>query len=275
MSDSKGGGAANEASAIKAANAVVKNMKEHVQEHRAKGYHLNCLSCDHISECDECGVSDAVQYDPPATVLDDTGDIPTMIRAQLPTEALDIWFNAYNNAALVGASQWRCEQAGWTAVDAAGFAPESLPKYVKVSEGLQEDLQFIREVKGSDGRTFEVVLITAGDSLNQRRYSESLLRKAAPMFEGARAFADHPTKDEWAQRSGNRSVKELVGWYDGVQFKKKRASRASSDCSTSWRTRSGCGTCCATWYRAALRNSWGSASTPRVRPKESVRAIES
>lgn len=55
-----------------------------------------------------------------------------------------------------------------------------------------------------------VVLIRAGTSQNRRHYSESVLQKAAPLFEGVKSYDGHE------QRA--RSVAETTGWYANVRY---------------------------------------------------------
>jgi len=54
-----------------------------------------------------------------------------------------------------------------------------------------------------------VGLIKAGKSLNNRFYSEDVLKKATPIFEGSRAFDSH---------AKNRKMGELTGWYKNVRY---------------------------------------------------------
>lgn len=61
---------------------------------------------------------------------------------------------------------------------------------------------------------FGVTLIAEGDTLDgQRRYPAETLAKAAPLFEGAQAYADHPTESEIKDRP-ERSIRDLVGIYE-------------------------------------------------------------
>lgn len=62
-----------------------------------------------------------------------------------------------------------------------------------------------------------VVLIREGESQNGRYYSGAVLRKAIPVFNGVRAFADHPSK-QGAKNRPERSVREITGWYSNVRF---------------------------------------------------------
>lgn len=70
----------------------------------------------------------------------------------------------------------------------------------------------IIEAKGTDekgNRIFRVQVIAYGDSKNGRRYPENVMRAAAPMYEGAKAFNRHRSEAE--MRSG--TIEGLVGYY--------------------------------------------------------------
>lgn len=70
----------------------------------------------------------------------------------------------------------------------------------------------VLEAKGTDengGRIFGVQLIAYGDSKNGRRYSESVLRPAAGLYEGAKAYDHHRSAEEMT--SG--TIQGLVGYY--------------------------------------------------------------
>lgn len=62
-----------------------------------------------------------------------------------------------------------------------------------------------------------VVLIRAGMSKNRRFYSEGVLQKAAGVFEGAKAYANHPSRAESKDRP-ERSVRDITGWYANVRY---------------------------------------------------------
>lgn len=67
---------------------------------------------------------------------------------------------------------------------------------------------------GSDGgRVFEVQIIAYGMSLNGRNYSESVLRAAAPLYEGAAAFDHHRTDVEL----NTGTTVGIVGHYRNVK----------------------------------------------------------
>ncbi|MGH3369605.1 MAG: hypothetical protein ACRDPR_06360, partial [Nocardioidaceae bacterium] len=62
------------------------------------------------------------------------------------------------------------------------------------------------------GRVFRVRIIQYGDSKNGRRYSESVMSKAAPLYEGARAYDHHRSDDEMR----TSTINGLVGSYQNV-----------------------------------------------------------
>lgn len=83
-------------------------------------------------------------------------------------------------------------------------------------ESTEREPGRVLEAKGTDasgGRIFHVRIIRAGDSKNGRRYPMSVLREAAPLYEGAKAF-DHHRTDTELQTS---TVDGLVGQYRNVE----------------------------------------------------------
>ncbi len=73
------------------------------------------------------------------------------------------------------------------------------------------------EAKGQKGSSWRVLLIKAGTSGNRRHYPEAMLKEAAPLFEGVKAYADHPSKSEQRDRP-ERSSRDVVGWYQNVAW---------------------------------------------------------
>ncbi|MFL6141581.1 MAG: hypothetical protein ACJ72N_06900 [Labedaea sp.] len=74
----------------------------------------------------------------------------------------------------------------------------------------------VLEAKGTDAegnRIFRVRVIAYGDSKNGRRYSEAVMRKAVPLYEGAKAYDHHRSQEE--MQSG--TIAGLVGYYRDVQ----------------------------------------------------------
>lgn len=75
-----------------------------------------------------------------------------------------------------------------------------------------EGLARVIEAKGQTqdgGRIFGVQVIAYGDSKNNRRYPETVLRQAVSLYEGAKAYDHHRTDEE--MRTG--TIKGLVGYY--------------------------------------------------------------
>lgn len=81
-------------------------------------------------------------------------------------------------------------------------------------------IPLIEAPSDKDGSKWRVLLIKAGTSANRVHYPEDVLRQAAPLFEGTRAYADHPTRDD-ARNRPERSVRDIVGWYDDVRYDPK------------------------------------------------------
>lgn len=73
------------------------------------------------------------------------------------------------------------------------------------------------ESKGVDnagGRVFRVRIIKVGESRNGRKYTEAVLRNAAPRYEGAKAYDHHRTSAELA----TSTITGLVGSYRAAAF---------------------------------------------------------
>ncbi|GAA4100898.1 hypothetical protein [Nonomuraea soli] len=93
----------------------------------------------------------------------------------------------------------------------SGTSPDVVETRVQVAAGAR-----VIEAKGTDadgGRIFRTRIIAYGDSKNGRRYPESVLRAAAPLYEGAKAFDHHRTEAELA--SG--TIVGLVGHFRAVE----------------------------------------------------------
>jgi hypothetical protein len=73
----------------------------------------------------------------------------------------------------------------------------------------------VLEAKGTDeggGRVFGVRIIAYGDSRNNRRYPEAVMRAAAPLYEGAKAYDHHRSDAEMA----SSTIQGLIGSYRDV-----------------------------------------------------------
>ncbi len=74
----------------------------------------------------------------------------------------------------------------------------------------------VLEAKGTDAdgsRVFGVQIIAYGDSRNGRRYPQSVMASAAPMYEGAKAYDHHRTEAELA----TSTITGLIGSYRNVE----------------------------------------------------------
>ena len=99
------------------------------------------------------------------------------------------------------------------------YVPETEPVDGPTGEVLTEAVDRIEGrllgalgVDANGGRIFGVRIIAYGDSKNGRRYPESVMRTAAPMYEGAKAYDHHRTDAELA----TSTVTGLVGHYENV-----------------------------------------------------------
>lgn len=81
---------------------------------------------------------------------------------------------------------------------------------------LHELIDLSEAVLNTEARTAEVTLIRTGWSKNGRYYSEGVLAKAAPLWEGVKAYADHPSRSQQRDRP-ERSVLEAAGIYENVR----------------------------------------------------------
>lgn len=108
---------------------------------------------------------------------------------------------------------------------AAGSKPTKAPARAKesvdVDEATTEDTDHIEghvtESLGTDaagGRVFRVRIIREGTSRNRKRYTESVLRKAASLYNGAKCYDHHRTPQEMQ----TSTVQGLVGGYRNVAY---------------------------------------------------------
>lgn len=75
----------------------------------------------------------------------------------------------------------------------------------------------VTEALGTDaagGRVFRVRIIREGTSRNRKRYTESVLRRAAPLYNGAKCYDHHRTPQEMQ----TSTLQGLVGGYRNVAY---------------------------------------------------------
>src|SRR5439155_14652751 len=82
-------------------------------------------------------------------------------------------------------------------------------QFREVVEGIET------KISEADGKHIaEVTIIRAGTSKNGNHYPSEVLQESMPLFEGARAFADHGKPGDLPERS----VRDLVGYYRYVRM---------------------------------------------------------
>lgn len=96
------------------------------------------------------------------------------------------------------------------------YSPSSVTDPAPVVERVRIDgAARVLEAKGTDAagqRIYRVQVIVPGDSKNGRRYPEAVLAKAAPLYEGCKAYDHHRTESEMA----TGTVQGLVGYHRNV-----------------------------------------------------------
>lgn len=87
---------------------------------------------------------------------------------------------------------------------------------LRVTEAAEREESRVLEAKGTDasgGRVFRVQILRNGVSRNGNRYTESVMRTAAPLYEGAKAYDHHRTPEELR----TSTLAGLVGSYRNVE----------------------------------------------------------
>ncbi|HML23551.1 MAG TPA: hypothetical protein PKD09_17980 [Aggregatilinea sp.] len=80
-----------------------------------------------------------------------------------------------------------------------------------VAESLRLDVQLpLMEVTTDDDGLIDGVVVVEGESANKNEYTPPALQSGVEVFEGAKIFADHPSRLEERDRP-ERSVRDLVG----------------------------------------------------------------
>jgi hypothetical protein len=115
---------------------------------------------------------------------------------------------------------------------------------VEISESDGHVLGML-EAKSEKGNAWDVLLIKAGTSGNRRHYPAAMLEAAVPLFEGIKAYADHPSRDEQRSRP-ERSIRDVVGWFESVRWDAtEQGIRGTFRILES-----------ADWLRSALKSAW-------------------
>jgi len=80
---------------------------------------------------------------------------------------------------------------------------------------ISEAVEFLEA--DSDNQTVQQIIIREGQSKNNRLYPKAVLQTATPLFENAKTFADHPTRQDLKNRP-ERSFTDVTGWLSNVRY---------------------------------------------------------
>jgi hypothetical protein len=104
------------------------------------------------------------------------------------------------------------------AVSFSGMGPLLRPGKKKEGVKLNSWTPLLEaKVTDVDKRKVQVIIMSEGlgNKRDMHYYSKDCIRNAAPLFEGARAFVDHPTETEEITRP-ERTLRDLIGYYSDV-----------------------------------------------------------
>lgn len=145
-------------------------------------------------------------------------DLPPAVRNVLPTEAQTLFRQVVNSELAKGLPEDKAIAAAWSACEQAGWHKGAGGKWVK--EAAREDdlgeLTSLKEAKfAPDKLEAEVTIIRPGWSANGKFYGAPVLAAAVPLYEGVRAYVNHPTPQEERDRP-ERDLRDLAGRYRSV-----------------------------------------------------------
>jgi len=83
-----------------------------------------------------------------------------------------------------------------------------------------EQITLAEAVLDIERRTARQALIRSGRSANGRIYRPEVLQKAAPLFEGVKTYANHPSANERRERP-ERSTRDVTGWLTDVEWREE------------------------------------------------------
>ena len=89
------------------------------------------------------------------------------------------------------------------------------PKF-KNRKKLYASASLIESVSGTEGKEWEMILIQSGLSKNRFMYPDETLVAATHLFEGVKAYVDHPSSSE-RKDLPERSIREIAGWYTNAR----------------------------------------------------------
>lgn len=96
--------------------------------------------------------------------------------------------------------------------EAAGTAGAGIPQPLDLDSNAT-----ILEALDEGGNVWRITMVRPGISKNRRRYQPEVLREAASLYEGARAYDGHRVTTESRNSSALGGTNPLVGWHENVQ----------------------------------------------------------
>lgn len=141
--------------------------------------------------------------------------VPDHVPAPRARQWAAAWNNAHRQCMADGGQEDECEQMAFRIAN--GLLSEARQGKPMATMILAEAVELLESTLNAEARTVEVVLIRPGWSANGRYYSPDVLAQAAPLFEGVKAYANHPTRDQ-LKRGESRSVLDITGDYTDVRI---------------------------------------------------------
>jgi hypothetical protein len=150
---------------------------------------------------------------------------PSTVPDYVPAELAERWAGAWNGAyeschKKRDGDEKACEAYAFRVANALLKKAEEATAPTPPSGAAQvivESLDLSEAVINTEQQTVQQRIIRVGRSANGRIYDAAVLRRAAPLFENVKTFADHPI-DGRGERP-ERSVRQITGWLDNVEFR--------------------------------------------------------
>jgi len=133
-------------------------------------------------------------------------ELPPAVQ-KLPKKLQEAWMKAFNAAFKQYGNDEQAFKVAWSTIS-------------KMRESIELEDQEVFEALTVDEekKKAHVVIIKEGWSKNKRYYPANVLNEAVPLFEGTKCYLDHSD----IKGIPNRSVRELTGFYENVNFAGKQ-----------------------------------------------------
>lgn len=140
---------------------------------------------------------------------------PSTVPKHVPAGKAARWSAIFNNVYdRCDAGKDECEGRAFAAANAILKEDRETERDMSTTI-LAERIELLEGTLDPEARTVEVVLIRPGWSQNGRYYSKQALSEAVNKFEGAKAYANHPTPRQLKEGAG-RDLRDLTGQYTNV-----------------------------------------------------------